>query len=401
MNRAAIAAMATGETLRDTVVRGLQIRRNASGHSWLLYYKHEGVQRRPRLGAWPDLDVTDARRIAREWLVLIAQGKDPSAERQARRAAPTVADLVARGFEYFQDREQSRLDDMDPRLIEVETVKANKHLAERHRYGEFIKRHMGSKKVADVSLSDVETFVDAVFRRKYATPSTGAGKKTAPIAANRARAYLSKLMTLAETRFAMRPRGSNPVTGSTSKVERKRRRPASPQEVRSILDALASEALTHPVEVALLRAVLLTGARPSELHGARAWQLSENVLDLDNHKTADKTRERRTIVLPVQVMSELARLSRPSGNEHLWPCGSPRYVWNRARTVAGCPDLTVRDLRQTFASVALSSGASLDQIGEIFSHRSTQTTRGYAWLQDGRAGELAQQIADTIATPRD
>ena len=56
----------------------------------------------------------------------------------------------------------------------------------------------------------------------------------------------------------------------------------------------------------------------------------------------------------------------------------------------------MRDFRRTFISTALSRGASLDQIGELMSHGSTDTTKGYANLIDGSAADLAQRTADAI-----
>jgi site-specific recombinase XerD len=72
------------------------------------------------------------------------------------------------------------------------------------------------------------------------------------------------------------------------------------------------------------------------------------------------------------------------------------YRWEQVRELAGCPDLQQRDLRRTFASFALSGGASLDVIGKLFSHASTSTTAGYAYLQGQTAGAVAQSTADAM-----
>lgn len=102
----------------DDTVRGLELRVGAVRKSWCLRYRNsDGVQRRLTLGEFdkdgydpanpPEdplhpgaLNLDQARTAARAALVLIKQGKDPSHERQTRRAAAkakpvkTVNDLV-------------------------------------------------------------------------------------------------------------------------------------------------------------------------------------------------------------------------------------------------------------------------------------------------------------------
>ena len=103
----------------------------------------------------------------------------------------------------------------------------------------------------------------------------------------------------------------------------------------------------------------------------------------------------RTIYLPGPVMAILETLPRTSGT--LTGIQNPRACWDLIRTKAGCSDLTLHDLRRTFASEALRSGMSLSQIGELLGHASAQTTKTYAWMVDEAAQTAANRVGDRMA----
>ena len=66
------------------------------------------------------------------------------------------------------------------------------------------------------------------------------------------------------------------------------------------------------------------------------------------------------------------------------------------RAEAKCPDLRLHDLRRTFASVALSAGYTLAQVGELLGHASPQTTAGYAYLMPQPAAKAVDVIAGKL-----
>jgi integrase len=86
-----------------------------------------------------------------------------------------------------------------------------------------------------------------------------------------------------------------------------------------------------------------------------------------------------------------------TGNEELIiGISSPRKLWDTVRKKAGCPDLRLHDLRHSFASIAISSGYNLSQIGELLGHRDAGTTSRYAHLMDDAAMCVAEDIAGKI-----
>ena len=79
----------------DSELKGFGVRVLPSGAStFVLKYRNtEGRQRKLALGRVGTLTPEQARAIARERLVEVARGGDPSAERHARRGSMTVAEL--------------------------------------------------------------------------------------------------------------------------------------------------------------------------------------------------------------------------------------------------------------------------------------------------------------------
>lgn len=367
----AARALAAGQPpIRCHVVKGLELHAGATGKTWKLYYRAaDGARRRPKLGDFPALSIEAARDAAKELLRRVARGDDPSAERQALRRAPTVADLWARYRAAKAQRWKPETAEQARRAFELHILPA-----------------IGSIRVANVDSADVSRLLANVGAR-------------APVMANRVRAYLSGAFRLAESgALKWRPAGSNPCRDAGGFTERKRRRHVTPSEFPKLRDALDALAREYPRHVAAIYAILYTGSRVSELITAPTLALKGDRVELREHKTA-RTGDVRTIRLPRQVLALLESLPDDASGL-LFGKGLTRHaiwsVWDRARTAAGCPDLQPRDLRRSFASAAKSRGVSLSQIGEVFDHKSQDTTARYAWLFDDTAAGVVQDTADEI-----
>ena len=367
LTEAACRELQPGQVLKDHVVKGLHLRARAGVKAWHLYYRHAGLQRRPKLGDWPGLKIEAARDAAREWLRKIAGGHDPSAERIEAKEAPTVTDLAAH---YFKAHVQRKL---KPRSAIEATRNVERHILPR----------LGRLRVRDVTRDHVQKALDAI---------------DGPIARNRVRAAAHTMFALAcdPGGLAWRGAGDNPVRGTTKAVERPRRRYAAPDELAAIRSAIDDEARLYPAHVTALMIILLSGSRVTELLSARWTDLAGSTITLREHKT-DRTGDFREIRLSAQALALLGQLPRKS---ELIFGGIDRYhvndCWARICKRAGVKGLQVRDLRRTFASRAKSTGISLDQIGELFGHRNTATTAGYAWLYSDAAQAATQRVADDI-----
>lgn len=350
-----------GDVLRDGTVAGLHLRAFAARKSFYLYFRTKaGKERKPKLGDHPTLSLDKARSIARQWLMQVAEGKDPVAERQTEKDAPTVERMCKR---YLAEV-----------AIKRATYKEKKRVLEK-----YVLPNLGRTKVSDLTYDHIH----ALHRR--------VGAK-APVQANRMLSELSKMLNLAE-RWKWRPNHSNPCRHVERFPERKRRRYMRGDEAVAVAAQLRAHEATRPQSVAFIYLLILTGARKGEIAKARWDWLHGNKLVFPEHKTAHHGHD-RVVYLPPQVMDLLKRLERDS--DTITGIKSPQKLWVKIRKAAGCPDLRLHDLRHSFAAAAVSAGLTLQQIGELLGHTSPQTTARYAHLIDETAHVAATMTADLI-----
>jgi integrase len=361
LSEANIKAAKPGDRLKDKVVRGLELRATAKAKSFLLYYRApNGQQRRPKIGEWGQLTLTQARAAAREMLTEVAKGNDPSAERAEARAEPDMTDLWVEYWKHHGSHKKTGESDQ-------------------RRWRLHIEPRLGRHKLSEISFTMVAEL--------HAAVST-----TSPIEANRVMAQLSKMFSFAHRPLEWMDR--NPTKGVKRNKEVKRERYMEGEEAARISELLHSNAQANPASVAFLYLLILTGARCGEIANAKWSQIEGTKLVLSEHKT-DRTGEKRIIHLPQAAMDVIERLPRTEGT--ITGILSPKKFWERIRVEAGCPDLRMHDLRHSFASAAIAAGLTLAQIGELLGHKSTQTTKRYAHLMDEVASAAVTATADIIA----
>ena len=372
LTNTAIDALPIGKYLKDDRIPGLTVHRNNSGTwSWKIYFRTKlGTTRRPKLGDYPILSIAKARDLARETLNEVYAGNDPVLDRIIAKGEPTMTELWGRcereiycnGKDW--DKEAKRL------------------------FHSRIEPRLGSTRVRAVDYASVKLLHQ--------------GLSETPYEANRALAVLGRIMKEAE-RWGYRDAGSNPCPNVERFKEQKRRRYASPEEIQAIgaiLDRKAAEAPIWICGAAFIYALLFTGARPSEIERASPNQLERiekdgvtyGVLRIDEGKTGQ-----RNVFLPPQAMALFDKM--PPNRRHL--CGDfhrtfPRRLWEIVKKEVGCHDLWGRDLRRTFATVALSNGVPIGHVGELLGHRSSQTTKIYALLMEDQAHSAAAVTATKI-----
>lgn len=348
-----------GDVLRDEKVVGLHLRVTKERKAFYLYFRtRAGKERRPKIGDHPTITLDKAREIAREWLEVVAAGKDPVQQWADQAALPTVADLC--------DEYEKR------HLPKKKQQRHDREIIKNH-----IKPHLGAKKVAEVKATDIED-----LHRKL--------EKT-PYMANRVLACLSKMMNLAE-KWEMRPQHSNPCQHVDKFREAKRKRYLRPEEAVEVYKRLIHYGDTYPEQAAFLWLLIYTGARPAEIASAKASQRQGNRFELAEHKT-ERTGETRIIFLPPQAVEVLDGLRKNKAGT-VTGIKSPRHLWRKILTDTGIGDLRMYDLRHSFASAGLMAGLSLDQIGELLGHASPETTKRYAHLMEEMGVAKATQAAD-------
>ncbi len=370
LTNTAIDALQPGQEIKDDRVPGLLVRANATGKSFMLYYRHLGQPRRPKIGDCKVLSISDARAIAKAMLGRVAAGEDPSGQRQRERNDPTLDDLWGRcEIEHWNrgkawDKEAKRIYDHD------------------------IKPILGSTRVRAVAIEDAKRVRDRLTDK--------------PIQANRAVAVLSKMMRLAETfgpeGHRWRALGSNPCQHVPRFPAKSRKRFAKPTEIKALGPAIDKYAEASPSAVAFLYAMVFSGARPSEILRAKPDQVERverdgkvfGVLRIEDGKTGH-----RDVFLPPQAMAALDKLPAKRGSL-VGRTTVPKSIWRKIRKEIGADDLWARDLRRTWATVGLSNGVAKGALGTLLGHADPKTTDIYAKLIEDTAHDTAASIADRM-----
>jgi integrase len=180
------------------------------------------------------------------------------------------------------------------------------------------------------------------------------------------------------------------------------------------------EAITHflqPRDSLLVWFLVGTGVRWGEGVGAHRHRLDLERRRLDVHEVWDqrtrevkpypKGRQKRSVPLPAWLVERLksyipdepARASCGSPHRQGSRCRSGLILpgrdgkvidydmWRRTRWLDACAkakigDVTIHDLRHTYASWLLQSGVTLEALCDLLGHASLQTTMRYAHLAD-------------------
>ena len=356
----------------DRDMRGFGIRVYPSGKkTYLVQYRAGRRTRRITIGQHGVLTAEEARIRAKQLLGDVARGSDPSAEKQAKRRAPTVAGLCDRFLEEYVEQHCKP------------TTARDYHSIIRR----FIRPRLGPLPIAEVTRADVVAFHHAL--------------RDTPYQANRAASMLSKLFNLAED-WGLRQAGSNPARRIKKFREEEKKRYLSDDEQMRLGEVLA-EALEEGTEsvyaVSAILLLIFTGCRLSEILTLRWDYVTSHHLELPDSKTG-----RRRIPLPREAYDILMELPREAGNPYVIlgdvdgaPLVNLQKPWRRIRSKAGLEDVRIHDLRHTYASVAMKDGIDPFTLKEIMGHKNLTTTLRYAHLADDAVQRAAGSVAARLA----
>ena len=214
---------------------------------------------------------------------------------------------------------------------------------------------------------------------------------------NRALPVLGSLFKYAEA-LNLRRKGSNPCRGLPRYRRTAVERYLSPLEYSRLGAALREAHDRYPAQVAIVRLLLFTGARISEIRDLRWDWVRPPHLALPDSKTGP-----RMIWLNSQALAVLANIPRRDGCPFVFPNPSgtkPLIIgpwWQAFRGTCSMPDLRLHDLRHSFASTAIMANVPLATIGKLLGHVLQETTARYAHLADDIIGDAAQRISGSLA----
>ena len=347
----------------------------------------KGVSRRQTIGTHGVLTPEEARAIAKQILGQAASGFDPANVKQEKRKQITVTELC------------------DKYLLEgCGTKKPSTVATDRGRIERHIKPLLGRKKVPDVTRADVKRFLQDVADGKTATDVRTGKFGRARVRGGRGTATRTVGLLGGIFSFArdLQLIEINPVQGVKRFPDKFCNRFLDQKEVFALGNALEKglDSGDNPAAIAIIRLLIFTGARSGEINQLR-WpevDFEHRVLRLPDSKTGQKI-----IPLNAGALALLAEIPRHHDSDLVFPSegGSSHYVgtskvWRRIREDAGLGNVRLHDLRHSFASFAVSMGASLPMIGALLGQRNSATTQRYAHLSDDPLRSITDGVSRRI-----
>ena len=354
----------------DSELPGFGVRAYATGHRvYFVQYRERGRTRRRTIAAVDEIEARTARRRARKILSEVSIGlgvEDP--------------------FKVVTDTSAMRFADMVPLYLAAEERrwKESTRRTTRRMIDKIFVPEFGATAVCDINREMVLNWFDSMSDR--------------PGLANRGMPVLSGMMKFAET-LKLRPRQSNPCRNITRYKANNRIRFLSIEELARLGETLAHYDAVHPEACAIVRLLLLSGARSDEIEGLEPDEIDEGFFHLKDSKTGPRPVYVGTAaqaVIKCVAIDQTARWAfrKPDSDEHF---EMPQFVWNSIRKRARLEDFRLHDLRHTFASYAVMNGVSMPTISRLLGHGVLESTERYAHLSDSSVRAAAGRVVGHMA----
>ena len=280
----------------DDDLPGFGVRIRAGGSkTYVFQYKLGAKQRRLTLGPLTAIDLSKARDTAKDLYAKVRLGGDPAGEKvHARLKASETFEAIA--SQYLQ-HQQAKL---RPRSYDQVQRHLNLYARPLHRL-----------QLEKITKRDIAACISSV--------RTNSGLVTG----NRVRAMLSAFFTWAMGEgFAE----TNPVIGTNRSEEKSRERVLDPAELRLIWNALRNDDFG-----AIMKLLMLTGQRASEIAGLRWSEIRGDTIALPGERT--KNRRPHTIPLSQAAHSIIAKQQRHEGRDLIFGRATGQYNgWNYSVT---------------------------------------------------------------------
>ena len=348
--------------VRDSHLRGFGVRVYPSGRKcYFIHIQYEGHRAWNNVGDAANIRLADARTQARSIIAATRRGTRP-------RTNQTLFETVAEEVFHRYGRNNWK-----PR-----TLKVNRYYLKNQLLPWFEGRQVG-----DITNADVQDWFASLHRT--------------PVSADRAAPVLSVIMACAET-YGYRTEGSNPCRGIKRYRRQGRERFLSEEEIKCIGVSLKRHQDASPALVAIIRLLLLTGCRKTEVVTLRWRDYRNGHIHLSDSKVGP-----RMVWLSEPARTILDGLHRKSTWVFPSPCTGKSLTttpverfWQRVRSEAGLEDVRLHDLRHSYASVAVKQGESIVTVGRLLGHNDPETTLKYTHQDDDRVLEAARVMGTVL-----
>jgi len=383
----------------DGYLKGFGVRVGTSGtKSYVIQYRNsEGRLRRLAFARHPVFKIDQAREQARILIGKIASGEDPAEDKRANRKAATVAEICDW---YLEEASSGRLLGVRRRPIKPSTLAMDRSRIERH-----IKPLIGTRQVKKLKLADIERLqADIASGNTAAKKRDGRGRVTTG-GNGAASRTISTLHSVFEHAVRLGELEGNPARGVRRLAANKRTRRLNAAELVTLGQVMreAPAKGEHPVGLAAVRLILLTGFRLMEGQG-----LHRNWLDADNSVIGfpDTKSDAQVRAIGKPALDLIMAQPELEGSPFVFTAddGISHYkqvpdVIVRLCHAARIEGVTAHTLRHTFGSVAGDLGFSEIIIQAMLGHGKRGVTQGYIHVDEAlrhAIEKVSSKIADLL-----
>lgn len=359
----------------DSACTGLRLLVNRKGAKRFLFrYNYQGKKRSLMIGELGAFDVKDARLKAYELKRMIAEGLDPKAERDAKRAVVTFYEF---GEEHY----------LPYAMANKLSFKNDISILKNYFYPLW-----RESKLNAIRAQEIQRFMDGLVG------------KLKPASINRMLSLIHRMLKLACEWGHLE---TNPAIHLKKLKENNQRNFfLSTEQTARLMKSCDEESNLSAAN--FVRLALLTGMRAGEILNAK-WEdltVNEGVASLFLPHT--KAGLARTVPLndsALEIIQNQEGQKKPN-NPYLFPgrfgskaMSHPKKAFLRIKERAGdLEKLRIHDLRHSFASILINSSSegvpvSLYDVSKLLGHHSAQTTERYAHLASDRLRDVSSNVS--------
>ncbi|MFL9922594.1 tyrosine-type recombinase/integrase [Paraburkholderia fungorum] len=347
----------------------------------IVYRDAQDVQRQEKIARVGSVSANAARAMARTRLSDIASTRGETLAPR-RPSCPTIDT-------FFFDT-----------YLPVLKNNGRQHSAHTSIYRNHVQPIFGQRRLDEVSTHDIVEF--NTHLREKVVAGGGWQKQAAKLLAD---GTVKRVLILVRHLFneAMKAHGNairqNPTHTLKLTSERKiTGRFLNARQLRALLEAAKASPNVHMANI--LRVMGVTGMRRENVLAMQWVWFDAERGTLTVPAEADKARKGFTLYLSGEVLGLLRDLQDSAEGPWVFPnpkTGQPyhscRDAWVSVREKAGLPGLRMHDLRHTYASMMLDSGADIVDVQHALGHTQLKTTAVYLHLTKGRKRARADAAA--------
>jgi integrase len=366
----------------------LRVRSTTEGgaREWFYRYTLDGTRPRIKLGEYPAMGLLEARELAKEKAALVKKGIDPKEQAELEREAAKEAQQNAR-LERARQRQMGTFGQLLQAYLKSMETKPSHPKVQSSLNANVIRAFpdLLEVKAKDIQPDDITAILSRMIDAGITTN------------ANRVRSYLHAAFKFGMTadhdprktvEGAVFRLTANPVAKIPRQAdfERVSHRALSPDEFQRLWEG-AESAFSHPFG-SLIRIMLTTGLRPSELNRAKWEHVDFEKRAIFFPSSSTKNKVPNLVPLCRYAWSEVEKLAANRLGDDLIPRreGAKYANYGREQNLAQAVraarerlgiDFTARDIRRTFKTLAGEARLSKDIRDRLQNHAQTDVSSAH------------------------